>query len=422
MMSDEHPAEALIRWKTQAWQQPETVESYARRVADRGPALLKNRVEVRMFPRFVTGRDVLDVGVGTGRASRPLARDGYSVTGIDSSAAMLQKCRELAGTTPMSLVEGDVAALPFEDASFDTVMALNAFAHFPHWQSILNEWKRVLRPGGRLIFDVFSLDHDLAFARATGRPDSYAIEDLAPREAGAYRLRLRAEDLCAHASMAGLRVHALVPYGALCGQSSVNRFLGSNFSGYGWDRQLSWLDSDAKLFAFLLFAEEAIVGALTPSATWRYMAVLENAADPAANGAWLARNREREAALQHGLNAQTLQVLGLDAERLRRELHPHLEHAPNRAIFARMLLAALPWNWPVKMRDLVDAAHAEFLEDAVHRGSLDRIALLTIRSIAGVPAISQALTYAGIDLSGAFGYDMMSAVLDKGLHAFGEPA
>jgi SAM-dependent methyltransferase len=419
MPSDASRLDAQIRWKTDAWKDPAAVAGYAQRVEDAGATLLKNRVEVRIFPRYVTGSDVLDVGIGTGRASIPLARAGYRVTGTDSSQAMLDKCRELAGDVPLNLRTGDVAQLPFENASFDTVMALNTFAHFPHWQDILLEWKRVVRPGGRMIFDVFSLDHDIAFARAAGRDERYAIDELGPVGVGAYHLRLRAEELAAFASAHGLRIRALIPYSVLCGKGTIHRFMSGAVQGYAWDRQLTWAGADARLLDLLLFLEEELVSKLTTVASWRYMVVFDAIADPQHNAAWLANNAAYNDALAAGLNADVLERFGgVDMSRIRAGLKQLFEYEPNRYIAAHLLLANLAWNWRIRLRDFLSDEDAAALEEVYHRGALDRIALAMIRSLPAAPQVSEPLTYANVNLADALAYRMMNRVLEKGVNAF----
>jgi 2-polyprenyl-3-methyl-5-hydroxy-6-metoxy-1,4-benzoquinol methylase len=51
---------------------------------------------------------------------------------------------------------------------FDTIVALDTIAHVAHWTDKLAEWKRSARPGGRLVFDLFSLDHYRAAGAARG--------------------------------------------------------------------------------------------------------------------------------------------------------------------------------------------------------------------------------------------------------------
>jgi ubiquinone/menaquinone biosynthesis C-methylase UbiE len=82
--------------------------------------------------------DVLDVAVGTGR-NLPFYPDSVRLTGIDFSAAMLDLVRDRAVELgrKIDLREGDAQALPFPDASFDTVVCTLGLCGFPTsgWRS-----------------------------------------------------------------------------------------------------------------------------------------------------------------------------------------------------------------------------------------------------------------------------------------------
>jgi len=100
--------------------------------------------------------DVLDVGVGTG-ADLPFFRPGVRITGIDLSPAMLAVARDRARELGMrvDLMEGDAQTLPFDDASFDTVVCTLALCAIPDDRAAIAEMHRVLRPSGSLLL----LDH-----------------------------------------------------------------------------------------------------------------------------------------------------------------------------------------------------------------------------------------------------------------------
>jgi ubiquinone/menaquinone biosynthesis C-methylase UbiE len=129
--------------------------------------------EMRFFERILFGDsrdwacsqasgDVLEVAVGTG-----LNLDQYPkevrLTGIDLSEQMLDiardRARELGRT--VELRQGDANALPFDDASFDTVVCTFGLCAIPDIDAALDEMTRVLRPGGKLIL----VDHVASSSR-----------------------------------------------------------------------------------------------------------------------------------------------------------------------------------------------------------------------------------------------------------------
>lgn len=98
------------------------------------------------------GRRTLDLGCGEGRVARDLAARGHSVVGIDASPTLVGLARE-ADPDGEYLV-GDAAALPFEDASFDLVIAYNVLMDVDDMAGAVGEAARVLEPGGRLCLSI----------------------------------------------------------------------------------------------------------------------------------------------------------------------------------------------------------------------------------------------------------------------------
>jgi SAM-dependent methyltransferase len=101
---------------------------------------------------------VLDMGCGTGRFTIPLAEKVQEVSGLDLSPMMLATARKKLADRGLTadLREGDMAALPFPDASFDVVVSMLALMHIPREdrQQVFHEVARVLKPGGRLLIGV----------------------------------------------------------------------------------------------------------------------------------------------------------------------------------------------------------------------------------------------------------------------------
>ena len=96
---------------------------------------------------------LLEVPVGTGVLSMPVYRSlpDADITCLDYSPDMMaaaQARAERMGIGNARFVQGDVGALPFDDASFDVVLSLNGFHAFPDKEAAWRETFRVLKPGG----------------------------------------------------------------------------------------------------------------------------------------------------------------------------------------------------------------------------------------------------------------------------------
>ena len=162
-----------------------------------GIGLLARRRAVALVNRL-PGRDVLEVGVGTGLAL-PYYDADRRITGIDLSAEMLAQAhkrvadREIANV--VALHEMDAEATDFPDASFDVAVAMFVASVVPHPRALLAEMRRVVRPGGNMLFvshfaaengPLWWIERGLAPAsRALGwHPDFTAEALFAPEDLG----------------------------------------------------------------------------------------------------------------------------------------------------------------------------------------------------------------------------------------------
>ena len=93
------------------------------------------------------GRRTLDLACGEGRLSRDLKARGHGVVGVDRSHAMLAAGRDADATIETHLA--DAAALPFEDAAFDLVIAFMSLQDIEDFEGAIREAARVLERGGR---------------------------------------------------------------------------------------------------------------------------------------------------------------------------------------------------------------------------------------------------------------------------------
>lgn len=100
---------------------------------------------------LAAGQRVLDVATGTGlvlRSAVEAVGAGGLAIGLDPSAGMLRECRARS-SAPLVQARGE--HLPFGDACFDLVSMGYALRHVPDLVALFTEYRRVLRPGGRLV-------------------------------------------------------------------------------------------------------------------------------------------------------------------------------------------------------------------------------------------------------------------------------
>lgn len=126
----------------------------------------------------VTGHRILDAGCGSGPTCLALAERGAEVSGFDLSAAMIEIARPSLSETDLR-VHDLAEPLPWDDATFDIVVASLVLHYLPDWSSPLAELHRVLTPGGRLLVSVnhpgaFPLVHpDLEYLGITEYTEDY---------------------------------------------------------------------------------------------------------------------------------------------------------------------------------------------------------------------------------------------------------
>ncbi len=129
--------------------------------------LRTKRLRRSVIPKLVElggrteGLDVLDIGCGPGECVAGEIEDfgANRVTAIDFDPKMVQRAsgRLAEYGNRVTVVEGDVTNLPYEDGAFDAVFNFAVLHHVRDWKEGLREIARVLRVGGRL----FSQDHDV---------------------------------------------------------------------------------------------------------------------------------------------------------------------------------------------------------------------------------------------------------------------
>ena len=166
----------------------------------------------------VVGAEVLDVACGTGDLAAHFARQGArSVVGLDYTAAMLEVARTKAlreggAVAAIRFVEGDAQALSFSDASFDIVSIAFGIRNVADPDLALRQFRRVLRPGGRLAILEFA-EPGSRFVRAihgcyTRRIMPWTATLLARDDSGAYHYLPRSVETFLDPEALAVRVRA----------------------------------------------------------------------------------------------------------------------------------------------------------------------------------------------------------------------
>lgn len=115
------------------------------------------------LPRLVPfdqyrGRRVLEVGCGAGTDLIRFARNGALATGIDLATSSIALAAQNVGIEQLraSLLVADGEALPFRDRSFDLVYAHGVMQYTSDDKALVGECRRVLKPGGLAVFQVYN--------------------------------------------------------------------------------------------------------------------------------------------------------------------------------------------------------------------------------------------------------------------------
>jgi SAM-dependent methyltransferase len=120
------------------------------------------------------GRDVLEIGCGTGLDLVRFARAGARVTGVDIAFKALELARGYCGVAGVTatLLEADGTRLPFADGSFDLVYCHGVLPFAADPAGIVAQAHRVLRPGGSAIFMVYNRRSWMRLASRVARLDA----------------------------------------------------------------------------------------------------------------------------------------------------------------------------------------------------------------------------------------------------------
>ncbi|MGY6554153.1 MAG: class I SAM-dependent methyltransferase [Wenzhouxiangella sp.] len=125
--------------------------------------------------RWVSGKRVLDAASGEGYGSAMLARSAESVIGVDLSEASIAHARQRYPADNLRFEQADCLELPLPDASVDVVVSFETLEHLAEHDQLLQEFKRVLRPGG---FLALSSPDRKTYSDDTGYDNPFHVREL----------------------------------------------------------------------------------------------------------------------------------------------------------------------------------------------------------------------------------------------------
>jgi ubiquinone/menaquinone biosynthesis C-methylase UbiE len=182
------------------------VSFYQRHILPRLLHMVMQQEAMVPFRRRVIGAAegrVLEVGIGSGLNLPLYGPSVRSVIGLDPSPELLLMARDRARTAlvPVKLLEASAETVPLDDASIDTVVTTWTLCTIPDAPRALSELRRVLRPGGALLFVEHGRAPEFGVARWQDR-----LDPMWRRLAGGCHLNRKIDELI---SGSGFRIDAL---------------------------------------------------------------------------------------------------------------------------------------------------------------------------------------------------------------------
>ena len=172
-----------------------------------GPLLGPARLAAVRAVNSTPGREILEVGVGTGLALPHYGPD-KRVTGIDVSADMLVKARARAAalSNVHAVWEMDAQSTHFADGQFDIAVAMFVASVVPNPRALLAEMRRVVKPGGTIFF----VNH---FAEEEGVPEWWRRVTEAVSKRIGWRADFRLRDIFAPTDISDASIIPMRPFG-----------------------------------------------------------------------------------------------------------------------------------------------------------------------------------------------------------------
>lgn len=175
---------------------------------------LKNMVpgRLRYFDELVDwqGKTVLDLGCAGGFMTEALDDRGARATGIDPAEEAIAAARAHAADRRIAYHVGVGEALPYPEASFDSVVCVDVLEHVRDLGQVVREIARVLKPGGMLCYDTINRNPLASLTVVTLAED---VLRLLPRGTHDPKMFIKPDELLTHFVDAGLVAGEMTGFG-----------------------------------------------------------------------------------------------------------------------------------------------------------------------------------------------------------------
>ena len=263
--------EEILEFKRNYWTKPGIGAEYHHFALEPAPITrAKNIVEFGFVLAHTLGPRVLDAGAGTGRFQITLRKAGHKAVALDYSLDMLRTAISSARRQSLDApcTRGDVFKMPFRDDTFDSVVSMTVIRHFPQWREILAEYARVVRPGGRIVFDAASGDQESFMRRHYGRESVGKAS--APMN---FNAPVSLMDIYAIASKLGMRIHWMGPYDFFNENALLKHIHGEAYAPF-LDALKGLLSTDDAIAVYFMLSRH-VLGRVSPACSSSWFIVLE---------------------------------------------------------------------------------------------------------------------------------------------------
>ena len=138
-------------------------------------AYIQEKYELPILMNMLTSStfdSVLEIGCGNGNGTKLIKKyfNPHQITAIDLDEKMIRIARKTAQHESTSFLVMDASKLDFPNESFDAIFDFCIIHHIPDWKYCIGELKRVLKGGGNLVVEEFSIDTFSGFPGRLYRP------------------------------------------------------------------------------------------------------------------------------------------------------------------------------------------------------------------------------------------------------------